>query len=622
MCGIAGILSDSITHSRKDDVKKMLDLILHRGPDGIGFVDSAYGTIGHVRLSILDGTTAASQPFVSDGFILSYNGEIYNYKELKSDLSSMQYVSESDTEVLFNYLASSGIDETLKRLRGMFAFCWHDKATGETFLVRDRFGIKPLFYTLTPDNELVFASELKSLLAVCKPQLNQFRSTYAVLGGLERDGFGTAWNSIYQVPPGHFLKYNNGKTNLVKYFSASDYINESYYNELDRMKQSDLVYQLDGLLRQAVEDMGMGDIPAGSFMSGGVDSGLISYYGKDSNPDIKLFSCDVDGHQSEAFLARTNANAIGSKLYMSTYRDNQCISELVSCTWHYESPLVVHFNAIPLSGLSKLTRQFSTKAVLTGEGADELFVGYPHLVGGGLETILLSPYRLLDFIYSVLPGLKRFKEKRSFGVSFHNALRNTSNGEYSGWSNHDDLKAYDFLSSDDRDKHLQSLKMMNTHLLSLLWRNDRMGMMHSIESRFPFLDERVVQFALNLPYRHKVALVNRFSNIKHPFQSGKHLVRMVASRYLPKQVAFGSKKGFPVDGLHLLDIAPNFFENGFLAEILQLDKSGLNRFFSSMDGYTKSLFGMVEIWGKLFVEAKSLSEVNNAVFENFSHRYA
>jgi len=574
MCGIAGILSDSITHSRKDDVKKMLDLILHRGPDGIGFVDSAYGTIGHVRLSILDGTTAASQPFVSDGYILSYNGEIYNYKELKSDLSSRQYVSESDTEVLFHYLASSGIDETLKRLRGMFAFCWHDKATGETFLVRDRFGIKPLFYTLTPDNELVFASELKSLLAVCKPQLNQFRSTYAFLGGLERDGFGTAWNSIYQVPPGHFLKYNNGKTNLVKYFSASDYINESFYNELDRMKQSDLVYQLDGLLRQAVEDMGMGDIPAGSFMSGGVDSGLISYYGKDSNPDIKLFSCDVDGHQSEAFLARTNANAIGSKLYMSTYRDNQCISELVSCTWHYESPLVVHFNAIPLSGLSKLTRQFSTKAVLTGEGADELFVGYPHLVGGGLETILLSPYRL------------------------------------------------DFLSSDDRDKHLQSLKMMNTHLLSLLWRNDRMGMMHSIESRFPFLDERVVQFALNLPYRHKVALVNRFSNIKHPFQSGKHLVRMVASRYLPKQVAFGSKKGFPVDGLHLLDIAPNFFENGFLAEILQLDKSGLNRFFSSMDGYTKSLFGMVEIWGKLFVEAKSLSEVNNAVFENFSHRPA
>ncbi|MFM7176056.1 MAG: asparagine synthetase B family protein, partial [Bacteroidota bacterium] len=549
-------------------------------------------------------------------------GEIYNYRDIKKNHPDRNYVSNSDTEVLFHSLVSHGLDATLKHLRGMFAFCWHNKSTGETFLVRDRFGIKPLFYSVTHGNELIFASEVKSLLSVCKPKLNQFRATYAVLGGLERDGCGTAWDDVYQVPPGHYLQFKNGKVNLVKYFCITDYINESTYKEYDRMSRSDLVYQLDGLLRQAVEDMGMGDIPAGSFMSGGVDSGLISYYGKDSNPEIKLFSCDVDGHQSEAFLSRINAKTIGAKMYMSTYRDNQCISELVSTTWHYESPLVVHFNAIPLAKLSRLTRQLSTKAVLTGEGSDELFIGYPHLVGGSLESILSAPYRLLDSLYTILPGLKRFKEKRTYGLSIHHALRHASDGEYASWSQQGNLGSYDFLSAAERVKQLQSVKMMNSHLLSLLWRNDRMGMMHSIESRFPFLDERVVQFALNLPYKHKVAFVSRLSNVKHPFQSGKHLVRMVASRYLPEKVAFGSKKGFPVEGLHNLEIAPAFFENGFLAAILQLDKSGLNSFFANMDGYNKSLFGMVEIWGKLFVEAKSFSEVNDTVLRDFSYGIA
>ncbi|MFM8917192.1 MAG: asparagine synthase-related protein, partial [Bacteroidota bacterium] len=220
------------------------------------------------------------------------------------------------------------------------------------------------------------------------------------------------------------------------------------------------------------------------------------------------------------------------------------------------------------------------------------------------------------------PGLKRFKEKRTYGLSIHLALRHASDGEYTSWSQQGNLGSYDFLSAAERLKQLQSVKMMNSHLLSLLWRNDRMGMMHSIESRFPFLDERVVQFALNLPYKHKVAFVSRFSNVKHPFQSGKHLVRLVASRYLPEKVAFGSKKGFPVEGLHNLEIAPAFFENGFLAAILQLDKSGLNSFFANMDGYNKSLFGMVEIWGKLFVEAKSFSEVNDIVLGDFSYGIA
>ncbi|MFN5325136.1 MAG: asparagine synthase (glutamine-hydrolyzing) [Bacteroidota bacterium] len=620
MCGIAGILSSQQIQSRKSEVQKMLDLIRHRGPDGEGIVESSFGTIGHVRLSILDSTSAAAQPFTSDGLVLSYNGEIYNYQELKKDLSDRPFISHSDTEVLFNALYAFGLDTTLKSVRGMFAFCWHNQSNGETYLVRDRFGIKPLFYAITPTRELIFASELKSILAVLQQPINEFKAVYSVMGGLERDGHGTAWQGIYQVPPGHYLHFKNGTIELIRYFSITDYVDETTYRELNRMNQSDLVYQLDGLLRQAVDDMGMGDIPAGSFMSGGVDSGLISYYGKYSNPEIKLFSSDVDGHQSEAFHARLNAKAIGSNLLFSTYRDNQCIGELVSTTWHYESPLVVHFNAMPLSGLARLAQQMSTKAVLTGEGSDELFIGYPHLVGGGVDSLLSAPYRLLDYLYSKLPGFKRFKEKKNFGISLQNMIRNSSEGVFMDWLQLDESDAYSFLSEDERSEHLQTAVMMKSHLLSLLWRNDRMGMMHSIESRFPFLDERVVQFAMNLPHKHKVSFVTNLTSWKHPFQSGKHLVRLVASRYLPSKITFGEKKGFPVQGLHLLSTDHEFFKNGFLASTLGLDTAGLDNFFHGLDNYHRSLFGMVEIWSKLFIEGKSLDEVNNAVLKNFSYK--
>ncbi|MFM7822817.1 MAG: asparagine synthase-related protein, partial [Bacteroidota bacterium] len=268
----------------------------------------------------------------------------------------------------------------------------------------------------------------------------------------------------------------------------------------------------------------------------------------------------------------------------------------------------------------RLTKELSTKAVLTGEGADELFIGYPHLVGGGLESLLSVPYRLLDSVYAKLPGLKRFKEKRAYGLPFHDALRHAANGEYASWNFQDDSIKYDFLPPSERSKHLQSFNMLNSHLLSLLWRNDRMGMMHGVESRFPFLDERVVQFALNLPYKHKVALVSKFSDIKHPFKSGKHLVRLVASRYLPNQVAFGSKKGFPVEGLQKLEVNNLFFENGYWARSLDLNKSGLNNFFSNLDSYNKALFGMVEIWGKLFIDSNPIDEVRATVLRSFDYK--
>lgn len=618
MCGIAGQVAAHPTHSRNKEVLSMLDLIRHRGPDGTGIIDSPFGSIGHVRLSILDNSTAAAQPFFSEDFVLSYNGEIYNYKEIQSDLPDRHYNSHSDTEVLFHSVSVVGLEETLRKARGMFAFCWHNTKTGETFLVRDRFGIKPLFYTLNSRQELVFASELKALLFQNQTPINSFRAAYAFLGGLERDGHTTAWDHIHQIPPGHYLHFKDGQTNLVNYFKPLDFVDEAEYRTYDRMSRSDLVSKLDDILKQAVNDMGMGDIPAGSFISGGVDSGLISYYGKQHNPNIKLFSSDVDGPYSEAHLARVNAKAIGSELFMTTYRDNQCLVDLVNCTWHYESPLVVHFNAIPLSGLSKLTRHLQTKAVLTGEGADELFVGYPHLVGGSVDSVLSLPYEILDRLYAAVPGLRRFREKKVFGSNILTSLRHTAEGKNASWSFHSSGAGYSFLPASERKKHMQTTEMLNSHLLSLLWRNDRMGMMYSIESRFPFLDERVVRFALNLPYRHKVSIVNHFSSWKHPFHSGKHLVRLVANKYLPGNVAFGQKKGFPVQGINMLQVNHAYFADGFMANILQLNKPGMNRFLSNLDSYHTALFSLVEIWGKLFVDKQDLDDVKSAVLKNFS----
>ena len=605
MCGIAGIISSQRTSSFELNVESMLDLIQHRGPDGRGIQSSSYGTLGHVRLSILDGSAAATQPYIDTDYILSYNGEIYNYQELKHQLPPIKYQSYSDTEVLFHALKTWGVDKTLAKCRGMFAFCWHNRNTGETVLVRDRFGIKPLFYALNNHGNLVFASEIKSVLPYTNGVLNHFRFIMSPLGGLERDGIQTAWDHVVQVPPGHKLVFKNGTAILSRYFDLMDYFNIDQYHECLHLSDLKLCTKLDELLSQAVSDMGMGDIPAGSFMSGGVDSGLISYYGKSSNPNIQLFTSDVFGKLSELHLAQLNAKTLNSDLITSTYLDDHCVDYLVDVTWHYESPLVVHFNALPLSELALTARNNGVKAVLTGEGADELFVGYPHLIGSYISRLADLPHTLLNRLYGSVSLLKRLRSKKEFGIDFFNVLRDTAEGDFLNDGLILAKDKWQFMNEPHQRQHLLSVKMIKSHLLSLLWRNDRMGMMHSIESRFPFLDERLVSFAINLPYKYKVATVSRFGSIKHPFKSGKHLLRKVASNYLPDGISYGQKTGFPVNGLMRLHIQNDFFDNGTLQRVLQLNRSGMSRFLNEMDPYFKSLLCMTEIWSRLFVEGQS-----------------
>ncbi|MGR6086920.1 MAG: asparagine synthase (glutamine-hydrolyzing) [Arcticibacter sp.] len=613
MCGIAGIVSSAKVPSFHSDVSKMLDLILHRGPDGCGIESSDFATIGHVRLSILDASAGASQPFYDDDFILTYNGEIYNYEEIKKQLPATHFKSYSDTEVLFHALKEWGVVETLKKCRGMFAFCWHKRSTGETYLVRDRFGVKPLFYTVNQFGQLVFASELKSVLSYVKCNINDYRILMSPLGGLERDTKRTAWDGLMQVPPGHILQFFEGKHVITRYFDLADYFDQEYYTELENQSWNQLADQLDVLLSNAVKDMGMGDIPAGSFMSGGVDSGLVSYYGKLSNNDIKLFTSDVSGNLSEFKLAEVNAAAIKSPLIKSTYLDDHCLEYVVNATWHYESPLVVHFNALPLSVLSEITRQNGVKAVLTGEGADELFVGYPHLVGASISKLVSAPFEVLNRIYGAVPALNRLLSKSQFGVDYFKALRNGADNSFMI----EDLELANeklgFLNFKSRNQHLLSFQMIKSHLHSLLWRNDRMGMMHSIESRFPFLDERVVQFAVNLPYHYKVASVTRWNSSKHPFKSGKHLLRKVASNYLPKSISHGQKTGFPVNGLLSIKTDNSFFSHGVIQRTLQLDQKGMHAFLNSLSPYFKSLLLMTELWAQLFVDGQSKDFVSSQV---------
>jgi asparagine synthase (glutamine-hydrolysing) len=610
MCGISGIIKTAPNLNSSNEINECIGSLRHRGPDHTGIYQSEHVALMHNRLSLLDLSSLGNQPVEDEQHVLIYNGEIYNWKSLRKELDLKNYIfkSQTDTEVLFYAIKEWGLKNTLTRLKGMFAFAWYDKFENTCTLVRDRFGIKPLFYKVT-QGEFRFASEIKALAGgMGMNDLNYQFLAQAYYGVYETQPHISPFRDIHQLEPGHFITVNVNTCLFTdtKWFGLEEWVDEKQYKNLDSKNWNDISAQFEDLFESSVNSMAVSDAPMGAFVSGGIDSSVIAL-AVSKTSSLQLFTANVVGKFSEFKYAEMLAQTLGVSLHSYDYLPDNFHRDLPNCTWHYDAPLTLFTNSVAFSGVSKLANEAGVKAVLTGEGADELFLGYPQLLSRRYERILSAPINGLRWAYGLIPGLSKF-------VNFSNedlqkiVLQKHLNGFREEYKDSLVKERFYFLSSNKEALRcaLLTSNQIHRHLHSLLWRNDRMGMMYSIESRFPFLDEDLVKFALNLPYRFKIAKTHKLYNLKHPFLIDKAVVRKYATNCLPKDLVYKKKFGFGVTA-HLADSSPSpfnfeFFQGGFWQHACQMSDKELA--FALRNSPTKLInkLASVEVWGRQFVK--------------------
>ncbi len=615
MCGIAGILRGDTQQVDDRALRAMAAAMDHRGPDASGtWVGRGVG-LAHTRLSLFDLTDAATQPWVDGDDALVFNGEIYNFRELRAGLAARGrcFRSSSDTEVLFALLQDGGLDATLQQIKGMFAFAFYDGSTSTTHLCRDRYGIKPLLY-MPADGGYVFASEAKSLMAAATPEVDETLALLALRTLGDKFQTRTLFRGMRLVAPGSVVSIHDGVIVCDRsYAPLLDQVDEARYRELERGTFDDACAELRHLLDAAVNRMAACDARLGVFLSGGVDSGLISAIAASQHhANFRAFTSDVLGPGSERERAEAIARRLGVEIESSTFEPPDWVSEWVRTTWHLETPVITNPSAVPFGGVAALAHRAGYKAVLTGEAADELFLGYPRLASGGLERVAGAPVNLMRRLYRKVPGLVDaiLNERDSNSYDF---LRGIAGGFEDIAIQTEARERYGFLEPASAALHAVSATMMQTSLQALLQRNDRMGMSASIESRFPFLDEEVVGFALNLPARWKLRRTRAVHDPKHPFIVDKAPIRAVAAGFLGPELAATRKSGFPTPGLHGVRVRPGAFADSWITDAVGAGRSFDREIADWHQPYDVAKLLSIEIFGRLFGARQPISQVEEFV---------
>ena len=537
MCGICGIVRKG---DNKDIIKKMNDRIMHRGPDGEGYYIDGDIAFGHRRLSIIDLSTG-DQPIYNedDSVVTVYNGEIYNYVELRSELESLghEFKTKSDTEVLVHGYEEWHTDLP-KHLRGMFAFAIHDKKRNEIFLARDNFGIKPLYYAKMNDS-FMFASEIKSFLDVpdFKKEFNEdILETYLEFSFVPTNE--TFFKGVYRLDAGCSLLYKDEDIKINKYFKLD-------FKE-DKMSFSDAVKNISDVMEDSVKRHLIADVEVGSFLSSGIDSSYIVSLAK---PD-KTYTVGYENKKyDEINYAKDLADKLGIKNESKIIKKDEYLDAIPKIMYHLDEP-TSDPAAISLYFVAKLASR-DLKVVLSGEGADEFFGGYnyyreevdykfynkiPYGIRHAIGKVagLFPEVRGFNFLVrrgeklenSYIGVNRNFSEKMARKVLRKNyelkAIDVTKNvyNEFKDYSNIDKMQAID----------------INFWLMKdILLKADRMTMASSIEGRVPFIDKEVFSVASKLPFDYKVTKENT-----------KVALREAAKEVIPTDAYKKKKLGFPV----------------------------------------------------------------------------
>lgn len=547
MCGICGLATaDANAPVPESILAKMRRSLAHRGPDGSG-VEIADGVgLVHTRLSIID-VGGGRQPLSNeDGSVwVTFNGEIYNYEELRSTLVQRghRFRTQSDTEILVHLYEDHG-DALVQHLNGMFAFAIHDRRRRRVLLARDHFGIKPLFYGIRGET-LAFGSEIKAVVAglgtaaETTPEAIQEYLLFRTMGA-ERSFF----SGVNRLPPGSIGVWEGGALAVHRYWEAPAPHPES------AMTMPEAVDALEEHLEAAVRLQLMSEVPLGTFCSGGVDSGLTSLYAaRHTTQRLQTFSAGFgDAAWDETELALSTATRIGSDHRVLQADPAKFLHAMPRLVWHHDEPLG-HPNSILIALLSEFARRHVT-VVLTGEGSDELFGGYPrhHIVGlvahaqhypnllrksagafagrfGGRKGSMIRSSLDLSVARAIVMNtalLSTSLVERLTGTSVTAAIQLR------------EAEAERLMIADDPIASITRYDQ-RFYLPALLDRMDRMTMAHGLEGRVPFLDVRLAEWAARVPSRFKLG---RLQN--------KRVVKLLAQRYLDPRITAGPKSGFGV----------------------------------------------------------------------------
>ena len=578
MCGIVGIVSKD---KNKDKIiKDMANRIQHRGPDGDGYYVNENVALGHKRLSIIDVDKGSQPMFNSDkSLVIVFNGEIYNYKELKKELKEYKFNTNSDTEVILNGYLKWG-KEVPSHLRGMFSFMIYDIKNNSLFGARDYFGIKP-FYYYNEDDNFMFASEIKAFLGNpnFKKEFNdKLLSSYLSFSFTPTSE--TFFRGVYNLKPGHTISYENGNLEIKRYFNMEfNTINNSNNNAVD---------SIDKVMRDSVKHHLVSDVPVGSFLSSGVDSSYIVSLAKPSN----TYTVGYENNKyDETSYAKDLTNKLGIKNTNKIITKKDYFDVLDKVIYHMDEPtsdpaVTALYFVANIAGKD-------LKVVLSGEGADEFFGGYNYY----REEVDFAWYNKIPYfmrhmvskVLSVLPPIRGV----NFLVRRGEKLENSYVGVSKIWSereikkllnNKDGYKIKDITKDvfdEYKDKSdlikMQAVDINFWLVKDILQKADRMTMANSVEGRVPFVDKEVFKIASGLPTNYKVTKENT-----------KVALRSAAQKVIPTEAYKKKKLGFPVpvrewmrdEDIYLdikksfeSDIANKYFNTEYLNKLLEEHKN-------------------------------------------------
>jgi asparagine synthase (glutamine-hydrolysing) len=648
MCGIAGIVAvDGLDDTAEARAVAMRDVLTHRGPDALGLHLDGRVALAHRRLSIVDLATGG-QPLANENetIWIVYNGEIYNHADIRHELESRghRYRTRSDTESILHAYEQWG-DDCVRRFRGMFAFALWDTTKQRLLLVRDRLGIKPLYWAVA-GNVLLFGSEIKAILAsgYIDPQPN-LDTLPELLGTRYVSGADTLFRGVHKLLPGHMLAFEQGEVKTRQYWDvpvgSHDGLPELGRQPSDRQ----IVERFLELLEESVRLRLMSDVPLGMFLSGGIDSSAIAaLMAALIDRPLQTFSVAFSERAfNELAYAREVARTVNADAHEIVIDDHDFFAALPRLVWHEDEP-IAHTSSVPLYFVSTLARQHVT-VVLTGEGSDELLAGYGKYIrsawnwraGTVYERMVPRPVR--ERIARTLPGLLPMRMARLAQRSFLTMDRTPESMVFDNFASirlaaqhellasglrHDATpqRAYGpsaayFHHPNGRSTFLDRLLYadIKTYLVELLMKQDQMSMAASIESRVPFLDHKLVEFAARLPDEWKLS-----------GWTTKRVLREAMKGILPDSILSRPKMGFPVPFASWMRGAWNAVARDVLLDRHTLergivDPTGVKRLLDQhaagiTDGGDRiwSLMNL-ELWFRTFIDKQGVQTLPSPVAE-------
>ena len=564
MCGISGIYNPGQAPLSPDAVRSMLQQIQYRGPDESGIYMGQGVSLGSVRLSIID-LAQGQQPMSDEAeeLWIVFNGEIFNYIELKAELIDLGYRfrTGSDTEVLL-LLYKHYREKCLEKLNGQFAFAIWDTRKKELFLGRDRVGIRPLFY-YREGNAFVFGSEIKCLMesgfvkAEPDPEsLNRVFTFWTIPSP------GTMFKGVKELPPGHYMVVREHETVIKPYWELGFQGDPGVSGSASL---SDSMEEFEALIADSVRLRLRADVPVAAYLSGGIDSSATTWFIKQIEPGVlNTFSLGFESKEfDETAFQQSVAEQLETTHRSITCKDSDVADNFAQVLWHTETP-ILRTGAVPMFLLSGLVNDNGIKVVITGEGADEFLGGYNIFKEAIIREFWSrepsSKIRPL-LLQKLYPYLAQFQGRNSamLKMFYGYGLNDTDSPVYSHlvrWNNSKHIKEHirkDFLNGYSADpvesfistlpedfgkldllsraQWLESTLFMSGYLLSS--QGDRMGMAHSVEGRYPFLDHRVIEFCSRLPWNHKIRGLNE-----------KYLMKKLMDGRLPDQVVHRPKQAY------------------------------------------------------------------------------